>query len=108
MAAHDGRDVAEVLTAGVRDRQALEVLGRAERQHRPDLEPLVGAVEEAAGAGRGSLEVAERRDQLRVAGGVDDLAELHAICHEPLGVDLNLHLRVLLAEDRHVGDPLNP
>ena len=108
VALDDVGDAAERRLAGrVRDRHRREVLRRAEREHRADVDPLVGPVEEAAGAGRGALEVGERRDELRVAGRVDDLLERDVRGGELGRVDLDLDLAVLLAEDRDIRDARN-
>ena len=92
------------LAGRVGDRHGREVLRRAERQHRADLDPLVGPVEEAAGPRRRALEVGERRDELRVARRVDDLLQRDVLRRELRRVDLDLDLAVLLAEDRDVRD----
>ena len=105
VALDDGGDAAERrLARGVRDRHAREVLGGAQREDRADVNPLVGPVEEAARSGRGALKVGERRDELCVAGRVDDLLQGDVRGGEFGRVDLDLELAVLLTEDRDIRD----
>ena len=49
-----------------------------------------------------ALQVGQRRDQLRVAGRLDDLVERHVLAGEHRGVDEHLQLPVRLAEGGHV------
>ena len=85
------------------NRNRREIARCAERQHGPNFETLVGPVEEPAGARRRSLEIGQRRDELGVPGGVDDLAQLDVSGGQPRRIDLDLDLTVLLAKDGDVG-----
>ena len=74
----------------------------------PDGESLVGAVDEAARAGRGRVQERERRHELGVARGGDDRVEREVAGAEPPGVDQDLDLAVALTPDRHVRHSLDP
>ena len=104
-----GRDAPEsLLPRYPADRDRSQVPRRAQRQHRPDVQTLVGAVQEAPGSGRRALQITERRDQLRVARRVDDLLQRHVVGRQPRRIDLHLDLPVPLAEDRDIGHAGHP
>jgi hypothetical protein len=104
---HDVGDAAERHrrgAAGLGHRNLTQVGGRAERQHGLDRDALVRPFQEAARARRGPLQVAQRRDQLRVPRGLDDLRQRDVAGRQPGRVDQHLELAVRLAEGGHVGD----
>src|SRR6516162_5713913 len=101
MADNDVGDAAERHrpgAAGLGYRNLTQVRRRAERQHRLYGDALVRAFQEAAGTGRGPLEVAQWRDQLRIASGLDDLRQRDVMRGQRGRVDQHLKLAVRLAE----------
>ena len=107
MADHDVGDAAErnrPRAGGLGHRDLAQVGGRAERQYGLDRDALVRAFQESAGARGGPLQVAQRRDQLRVPGGLDDLRQRDVTGGQAGRVDQHLELAVRLAEGGHVGD----
>src|SRR5215471_19914648 len=73
----------------------------------PDLEPLVGRVDEAAIAGRRGLQEGQGRRPQGVASGLDDVIQPDAPILEALRVDLDLKLPIPLSPDRNVRDARN-
>ena len=90
------------------DRHLSELPGRAEREDVLDGQPLGRPVDEAAAPRGGCVEVGERRDQLGVAGGLDDLGEGEAVLAQAVRIDLHLQLAIAQAPDRHVRDAGQP
>ena len=89
------RDLAQVLRAG----DVVEDVA--------DREPLGRGLDEATGSGHRSLEIADRRGDLRVAGGADDLVERDVLVAQLLRVNLDLDLLVAHAPDGDVRDTLH-
>ena len=88
-------------SAGPLDRHLAELLRvRDLVEHVADLEPLLRSLDEAAGAGSRGLQEAQRRDHLRVARRLDDLAQRDVPVAQALRVDLHLELLVAHAPDR--------
>ncbi len=73
-----------------------------------DAEALLWGLDEAAGTGCRALEEAERRRDLRVAGGLHDLLQRNAPVTQLLRVDLDLELPVAEPPDGDVGDTGHP
>jgi hypothetical protein len=79
-----------------------QVLGRGDGGDVLDPEPLVGGVDEAAGAWRRGFGEAERRHPQRVRGALDDLVERDPLASQPPRIDLDLELPLALTPDGHV------